>query len=89
MYCPTILLLVKIELCPKMMRRIRIPFIISEVSRGIDEIPPHLRTLSVSLFSFVYVLVLLLLVREITRFDIFDIVRNSLGHNGIEVGITA
>lgn len=34
-------------------------------------------------------LVLFLLVREIARFHIRDILRHSVGHNGIQVGITA
>ena len=33
-------------------------------------------------------LVLLLLVRELARFNILYVVRNRLGHNGVKVGIT-
>ena len=41
-----------------------------------------------SQFSILNYLVLLLLVREFARFNVLYVVRNSLSHNGIEVGIT-
>ena len=72
-----------IVLCPKMIRRINIPFMISEESREIAEIPPPENCFNMLDYNDLGLLVLLLFVREVTRLHIFDIVRDGLGHNGV------